>query len=317
MSHNPLVSVILPNYNHAPFLHRRIESILCQTFQDFELIILDDHSTDGSTAIIQEYSKHQKVTKVVLNEQNSGLTFHQWLKGIRLAQGKYLWIAESDDYANEHFLEKLVHILEAQPNVGLAFTQSWLVNENDEILFSCKRWSDDPRWKQDFMLDGKLALKAFAIYTTGMYNASAVLFRKEVFDKVSLAFTEFKYAGDTMLWLEMLLHTDLFYVAEELNFFRTHPQQHSSNTTEIQLLEGFENILNLISLNNPLLKEPVTQQKIKYLIVKALYAYLNRKIRLLSLLKVMIAAARTDLLCSTRMFFRYTGKCFRPTFAII
>ncbi len=101
---NILVTVIVPNYNHAPYLKRRIESILNQTYQDLELIILDDCSNDNSIDIIKQYQNHKKISHIERNEKNSGSPFKQWQKGIELAKGEYIWIAESDDYADPEFL---------------------------------------------------------------------------------------------------------------------------------------------------------------------------------------------------------------------
>ena len=78
----PLVSVIVPNYNHAPYLRERIDSILNQTFQDFELILLDDCSPDNSREIINSYKDNPHVSHIVLNEENSGNTFVQWDLGV-------------------------------------------------------------------------------------------------------------------------------------------------------------------------------------------------------------------------------------------
>src|SRR5215472_4105163 len=108
----PKVSVIIPNYNHARYLQQRIDTVLGQTFQDFEVILLDDCSTDESRSIISEYAKDPRV-RTEFNEVNSGSTFKQWNKGVRLARGEYVWIAESDDYADKRFLEKLVYRLDA------------------------------------------------------------------------------------------------------------------------------------------------------------------------------------------------------------
>src|SRR5258707_14882309 len=90
----PRVSVIIPNYNHARYLRKRIETVLEQTYQDFEVILLDDCSTDGSSSIIDEYRNDSRV-RMGLNEKNSGSTFKQWNKGVGLAEGKNVWIAES------------------------------------------------------------------------------------------------------------------------------------------------------------------------------------------------------------------------------
>src|SRR5882762_42615 len=123
-SARPTVSIVVPNYNHARFLRQRLDSIVGQTFQDFELILLDDCSTDESQSILREYATDSRV-RLEFNEKNSGSTFKQWNKGVRLARGEYIWIAESDDYADERLLERLVGVLEAEPEVTLAYCRSW------------------------------------------------------------------------------------------------------------------------------------------------------------------------------------------------
>src|SRR5260370_24418527 len=113
------VSIIVPNYNHGRFLRRRIETILTQTFQDLELILLDDCSTDDSRTILKHYASSPCV-RIEFNEVNSGSAFKQWNKGVRLATGKYVWIAESDHYADPQFLERLVPLLASHPQLILA-----------------------------------------------------------------------------------------------------------------------------------------------------------------------------------------------------
>src|ERR1700751_6274658 len=125
--HKPTVTIIVPNYNHARFLRKRIDSILNQTFQDFELILLDDCSTDESRSILSSYASDPRVT-IEFNEENSGSTFRQCNKGVRLARGKYVWIAESDDYADERLLERLVAILDAERQVVFVNCRSWRVD---------------------------------------------------------------------------------------------------------------------------------------------------------------------------------------------
>ena len=105
--HTPTVSIIVPNFNHAPFLRKRVDSILGQTYQDFEIILLDDCSTDESRSILREYSDRPHV-RLAFNDANSGSGYRQWNKGVSLARGKYVWIAESDDYADGNLLQRLV-----------------------------------------------------------------------------------------------------------------------------------------------------------------------------------------------------------------
>src|SRR5712692_6211638 len=148
----PTVSVIIPSYNHARFLRQRIESVLRQTYQDFEVILLDDCSTDDSRSILSEYAGDPRV-RMEFNEVNSGSTFKQWNKGVRLARGEYVWIAESDDYADPHLLEKLVSRLDAEPSTVLSYCRSWRVSADGQLsgfLDSNVTHPDTHRWTADF-----------------------------------------------------------------------------------------------------------------------------------------------------------------------
>src|SRR5258707_10731320 len=112
----PKVSVVIPNYNHARYLRQGVGSVLEQTCQDFELILLDDCSSDDSRSILSSYAGDPRV-RMEFNEANSGSAFKQWNKGVRLARGKYVWIAESDDYADARLMERLVRVLDGDPEV--------------------------------------------------------------------------------------------------------------------------------------------------------------------------------------------------------
>ena len=130
----PKVSVIVPNYMHVDYLNKRLESISRQSFQDFEVILLDDASTDKSEVTLKKWAKNHKNFQYFPNKKNSGSTFAQWNKGVELARGEYLWIAESDDWAEPDLLEKLVLELERNQNAVIAFSQSMLVEESGKHL---------------------------------------------------------------------------------------------------------------------------------------------------------------------------------------
>src|SRR5690349_24094801 len=121
-SRTPKVSVVVPNYNYARFLDLRIRSLLNQTFTDFELIIADDGSTDGSQDVIRKYTGDPRV-KPVFYTKNSGLIYQRWNDGAALARGEYLIFPGSDDSAEPTLLERLVKVLDENPSVGLAYAQ--------------------------------------------------------------------------------------------------------------------------------------------------------------------------------------------------
>ncbi|MCH5307587.1 MAG: glycosyltransferase family 2 protein [Prevotella sp.] len=128
------VSVIVPNYNHAPYLKERIDSILSQTYQDFELILLDDCSTDNSREVLEHYRGNRHVSHIVINEANTCNTFLQWDKGIMLAKGEYIWVAESDDVAMPGFLKTLVGVLEQYPQAVVAYVHSQMIDSESRPL---------------------------------------------------------------------------------------------------------------------------------------------------------------------------------------
>src|SRR5690349_436939 len=128
----PKMSVIIPNYNHAGFLRQRIESVFSQTLQAYEVILLDDCSTDNSKTILQSYASHPLVSHLVINEINTGNPFRQWEKGVQMASGVWLWIAESDDYSDFRFLETLTKAIDAHPTAGLVYCDSYIV-KGDQV----------------------------------------------------------------------------------------------------------------------------------------------------------------------------------------
>lgn len=259
----PIVSIIIPNYNHARYLKQRIESILNQGFDDFEMIILDDCSTDESKALITSFSKNEKVEVCKFNSKNSGSTFKQWKKGIQLAKGKYIWIAESDDYCDSSFLSSTIEILENDHSVGLVYCQSNIVDEHNEYLFNERAWFDqldDHRWVNSFKTNGlEHVFKHMTDYNT-IPNASAVVFRRELIQLKDIP-TDFKYSGDWYFWINLLSKTNLFYIDKPLNYFRSSNQSTRSNQTlgkKIKIIEErikIINKLNSLKFNNQLIEE--------------------------------------------------------------
>ncbi|SDB94070.1 glycosyltransferase [Acinetobacter boissieri] len=223
----PVVSVIVPSYNHAQFLEQRLESILNQTFQDFELIILDDLSPDASRDIIEKYRQHPKVSQIIYNEKNSGSTFFQWNKAIfELAQGQFIWIAESDDVADIRLLETLVLPMQKNNNIVISYTQSNRMNSQDHITGTWFNHTNDlvggDRFNQDFTMLGKDYINQYLVYKNTIPNASATVFRSDVYKQVGGADAKLKTNGDWDLWFKMLLVGDVFYTSQTLNNFRYH-----------------------------------------------------------------------------------------------
>lgn len=221
------VSVIVPNYNHEQFLSKRIESILSQQYQNFELILLDDKSNDGSVEVINKYREHPKVSQILINESNSASPFSQWKKGVDIAQGDFIWIAESDDFAEPTFLSTLVNIFEHNKNLAFAYCQSIEINGEGEIIGDYYRHTedlDDTLWQSDFKYSGHEFVLQFLTKRNCIPNVSAVLFDRKSLEKIDENVIRCKYLGDWLFYIIALKDKDIYFVHEKLNYFRTHLQ---------------------------------------------------------------------------------------------
>lgn len=231
----PVVSVIVPNYNHSKYVRQRIDAILAQTYTDFELILLDDCSTDDSPNILKEYQNHPAVSHVILNERNSGSPFQQWEKGIQLARGRYIWIAESDDLTDPGFLRATVEQMEKHPEARLCTTGSHVIDSEGRIISWKIRY--DP-WEEDgkvCLYDSRDYLVTRMLYGNSVYNASMVLFRREgCLKDICTEYRNMRYAGDWLFWVEQIKKGPIIEIHRKLNYFR----KHQTNTTNQGDSEG-------------------------------------------------------------------------------
>ena len=222
MKETPLVSVIVPNYNHAKFLRDRLNSILQQTYRHFELIILDDCSTDNSMEVISQY-------KVVRNEQNSGSPFKQWNKGIGLAQGDLIWIAESDDACSLDFLETMVKKHQEHPDAVIAFCRSQMIDEYGKNSggFTCTK-----HFRAFYT--GREFIDNFLMWHNDITNASSVLFKREAALQISGDYMNYRSSGDRLFWILLCGKGGVTFEDTPLNYHR----MHGDNTTATNFISG-------------------------------------------------------------------------------
>lgn len=224
---NPLVSVIVPNYNHAKFLKKRIDSILMQTYSNFEIIILDDCSTDNSMDVIKQYKEEPKLSHIITNDSNSGSTFKQWEKGFKIATGELIWIAESDDACEPELLETLVNEFIKDNKCVLAFCKSIKIDTEGKSI-------GEAGMKKDIHTDGMSFFNHYLYRYCYINNASSAIFKKDTLQHVDWRYSNFKGSGDWILWIEVSRLGNVAYINKPLNYFRIH----GSNTTTIQLHSG-------------------------------------------------------------------------------
>ena len=247
------VSVILPNYNYGRYFSRRVDSVLAQTYPIYELIILDDASTDNSREIMKQKLLELKNThpslkiKAKVNRENSGSVFRQWQKGIDLAEGDYIWICELDDDTKPDFLKTVMKGFE-NPKTILSYSNSKIVNEKNlpDLKSSLRKplnFVREDRPARDYTRDGKEELsRALSVYNT-IPNVSAVVFKKDSnidFSKILSVASNFKLAGDWYFYSELLLNGRIAYFKKPLNIHRIHKSSVTETTDKQRLFQEIE-----------------------------------------------------------------------------
>lgn len=238
-----MLSVIVPNYNHAPYLRQRIDSILNQTYQDFELILLDDCSSDNSRDILESYRNNPHVSQIVYNETNSGTPFRQWDKGIRAAKGEWIWIAESDDWADENFLETLMQLSKEHRECGVIYAMArYMLNGEQTWAPECDNLT--------YLYSGERFNCALMLFGNQIYNVSMMIFRKDLYERVQPeTFMHMHLCGDWMCYTQMCRHTYVAHVNRLLSYYGHH-NANSSDEAEHEgrtFLEGLDVIDSLVA----------------------------------------------------------------------
>ncbi|MBQ3305948.1 glycosyltransferase [Candidatus Saccharibacteria bacterium] len=272
------VSVILPNYNYGRYFNKRIDGVLAQTYPIYELIILDDASTDNSRDIMKQKLLGLKNIrpglriKAKVNKENSGNVFSQWQRGIDLATGEYIWIAELDDSCEPTFLETVMKGFD-NPKTVLSYSNSRIVNENGkrDLKSSLRKplnFVREDRPSKDYIRNGEEELsRVLSVYNT-IPNVSAVVFKKDPkidFRKILDQAKKFKLAGDWYFYSEILLYGKIAYFKKPLNIHRLHKSSvtettdHKIHFAEIQAIHN--KIRNDVKLSPDAKKKIEAQEK--------------------------------------------------------
>lgn len=232
----PRVSLILPNYNYARYLDERIVSLLKQTYRDFELLILDDASTDNSCEVIKKYTYDPRV-RTNLHTQNSGQVYKRWNEGVEETTGEYILIAGADDSCHPTMLEKLVDKMEANPRMGMAFCHSLVLSGNSRVEYSTRQWAIDhhvEHWLADHDAHGREECTHLLRGNEVIPNASGVLIRRAAFVQAGGFDLSLPLAADYLLWGQLMLHWDIGFVAAPLNYWRYHDKTVTAKTIKNQ-----------------------------------------------------------------------------------
>ena len=213
----PLVSVIIPNYSHAPYLDQRIQSVLNQDYDNFEVIILDDKSPDNSVEVINRYKDDPHVSHIVVNDVNSGSTFIQWNRGLALAEGEVIWIAESDDYCEPKFLSTCMREYMKDKDCSVVYCSSEYVDSEGNDLGTYQHYD-----KPVYHLSGIDFIKERMAIGCAIWNASSTVFRKQFALELDKEYQQYKMCGDKLFWIKMAERGNVVHINSTLNYFRQH-----------------------------------------------------------------------------------------------
>ena len=248
---SPLVSVIVPNYNHARYLEQRIRSILDQSYRNIELILLDDKSSDESVTVIEQMASHAhcKTTKI-FNNANSGNVFSQWRKGLSVASGDLVWICESDDFAEIDFLERLVPHF-ADYSVMISFGRIQFCDTQGVMFAGLDSFRENAEPGIWSAINKRPAAQWFAGalgVNNVIANVGGCLFRRQtIADEIWREAMEYRIAGDWYLYSQIARGGAICYDPNATAYFRQHGQNESaSNFDRLYYYQEHERIL----LNN-------------------------------------------------------------------
>ena len=236
------ISAVVPNYNYAHYLAQRMNSIFDQTYPLFEVIVLDNCSTDNS---IEELERLRDLTgrqfTVIRYDVNSGNVFRQWRRAVDLAQGDFIWIAEADDSAEPRLIEKLANAIVNEPKVVMAYADSRAIDQDGfEVSPSYKSYCDEASpgvFHADARFDTQEFVREHLSERNLILNVSAALWKRDVLraslEQVGDSIFEYRLVGDWFLYVAALSSTPGYvgYVAEPLNVHRRH---RSSNTSTLK-----------------------------------------------------------------------------------
>lgn len=214
----PKVSVLMSVYNGARYLRVAIDSVLNQTFEDFEFVIVDDGSTDDSIEILSTY-KDPRI-RLISNEENIGLT-HSLNIGLEIVQGEYVARMDPDDICVPERFERQVGFLDSHPEIGVLGSQMTVIDETGTPL-------------RPFEVPTSHSMIVWTLFFKRAFGHPSVMLRKKIVDNVGGYDESYQYAQDYGLWIRLLGKTQFSNLPEALVLYCTHPGTISNHHTEMQ-----------------------------------------------------------------------------------
>ncbi|TLU84245.1 MAG: glycosyltransferase [Chlorobium sp.] len=234
MLDRPYVTVTIPMYNNARFIEETINSILAQSFSDFELLVYDDNSTDGSYEIAKSFSDSR--IRIYRNDVNLGPE-KNWNKAISSIRGKYVKLVCGDDILYPECLEKQVAVFEDPVNTGLSLVtcQRTIIDPEGKVLIKKVNFVDEGR-----KAPVEVVRKMIRMGTNIIGEPVCGLYRADLIDKLSGYSAIIPYTIDLDFWLQILKHGYLYVIDESLCAFRISDLSWSSRIGDMRYQQFLE-----------------------------------------------------------------------------
>ncbi|HBR15679.1 MAG TPA: hypothetical protein DD723_09130 [Candidatus Omnitrophica bacterium] len=216
----PIVSVIIPSYNCAKYLPEALDSVVAQTYQDYEVIIINNGSSDNTEQIVQSYIQRFGPRFRYIYQENSGVSCAR-NAGIQTAQGKYLAMLDADDKWYPHRLAEGIKVIESAEDIGLVHARSMRITETGEQIGSVQR---DTRYLTGWIFEHVFLRRA-------NISCPTVLLKKECCDKVDLFDEHLSMLGseDRELWMRIAQKYRIVFIDDILSYYRVRKGSMSRN----------------------------------------------------------------------------------------
>ena len=209
----PTVSVYIPTFNRAYYLEQTVQSVLDQTFTDFEIIIIDYHSTDNTRKVVNDFDDSR--IRYVLNQKNLGCVASN-NRGLALSIGRYVCNLDSDDLLHPKNLEVKVKLLETDPRLGLVYSDAAVIDAEGKIIYASY-------WKKEGYFPVRGRLNSELVASCGLViHQVTTLFRREVIDVVGYQNPHLVMCHDGEYWLRIAGEFEIDYIPEVLCSYRDH-----------------------------------------------------------------------------------------------
>jgi glycosyltransferase involved in cell wall biosynthesis len=220
----PLVSIFIPAYNAGQFVAQAIDSVLAQTYSNYELIIIDDGSTDDTALVLKAYQSHPKIT-IQRNPKNVGMAAN-WNIGLGLCQGEFIAKLDADDFYEPGYLEAVVKVFQKNKTVGLVFSGLNLIYSDGHVepeMISLRSWV---RNRQNFLP---------TLLQLCVIRSPTVCVRRSCYDQLGGFIEQMQIHADWEMWVRIVAHYPIGFIARRLANYR---MNYGSNCTAQAAFDG-------------------------------------------------------------------------------